>query len=109
METRSVNYRTQWVCCTRIRYELREGRLFNVRFTGGCHGNARGLASLLEGMQAAEARKRLSGITCDSKPTSRPDQLARSLKSSSGVVSAVWHACGRFPAFVPLAQHKAFW
>ena len=80
MEAQSVEYRTRGVCCTRISYEIRGGRLFNVRFEGGCHGNGQGLARLLEGMPAAEAEKRLSGITCESKSTSCPDQLARSLE-----------------------------
>lgn len=82
METRSVKFRPQGVCCTRISYEIRDGRLFNVRFEGGCHGNGQGLARLLEGMQAAEAKERLRGIACESKPTSCPDQLARSLERS---------------------------
>ena len=80
METQSVKYRPQGVCCTRISYEIRDGRLFNVRFVGGCHGNGQGLARLLEGMQAAEAKERLCGIACESKATSCPDQLARSLE-----------------------------
>ena len=79
MEKQIVKYRPRGVCCTRITYEIHEGRLFNVRFQGGCNGNAQGLASLLEGMPAAEAKKRLLGIRCESKPTSCPDQLACSL------------------------------
>jgi hypothetical protein len=31
-------------------------------------------------MQAAEAKERLRGIACESKATSCPDQLARSLE-----------------------------
>ncbi len=79
METQSVVYKPHGVCCSRISYEIRDGRLFNVRFEGGCHGNSQGLARLLEGMAIAEAKARLSGIACESKPTSCPDQLARSL------------------------------
>jgi len=80
MEIQVVKYRTRGVCCTRISYEIRDGRLFNVRFEGGCHGNGQGLASLLEGMQAVEVKERLRGIACESKSTSCPDQLARSLE-----------------------------
>ena len=79
METQSVKYRPQGVCCIRISYDIRDGRLYNVRFKGGCHGNGQGLARLLEGMSTKEAKERLSGIACESKPTSCPDQLARSL------------------------------
>jgi uncharacterized protein (TIGR03905 family) len=79
MQAQSVVYKPRGVCCTRISYEIRDGKLYNVRFEGGCHGNGQGLARLLEGMATADAQKRLSGITCESKPTSCPDQLARSL------------------------------
>ena len=82
MEIQHVKYRPQGVCCIRITYEIHDGRLFNVRFQGGCHGNGQGLARLLEGMAATEAKERLSGIACESKSTSCPDQLARSLECS---------------------------
>ena len=82
MEAHAIVYKPRGVCCTRISYEIRDGRLFNVRFEGGCHGNGQGLARLLEGMQAAEAQERLRGIACESKSTSCPDQLARSLECS---------------------------
>ena len=53
-----------------------------VRFTGGCAGNTKGVAALAEGMTAAEAIKRLSGIRCGFKSTSCPDQLAKALKEA---------------------------
>jgi uncharacterized protein (TIGR03905 family) len=82
MKTQVVNYRPRGVCCTRISYEIRDNRLFNVRFTGGCNGNGQGLARLLDGMLTSEASKRLRGISCEAKSTSCPDQLARSLTCS---------------------------
>jgi hypothetical protein len=50
MEAQPIVYTPHGVCCSRISYETREGRLFNVRFESGCTGNSKGLARLLEGM-----------------------------------------------------------
>ncbi|NCC14969.1 MAG: TIGR03905 family TSCPD domain-containing protein [Clostridia bacterium] len=47
---------------------------------GGCEGNHRGLAALAEGMTPDEAVKRLRGITCGTKKSSCPDQLAVALE-----------------------------
>jgi|GEM_PF-2997623 len=54
MEAQPIVYTPHGVCCSRISYESREGRLSNVRFEGGCNG--KGLARLLEGMPAAEEK-----------------------------------------------------
>lgn len=51
-----------------------------VEFYGGCQGNTCGISKLVEGMEAREVVNRLRGITCGSKPTSCPDQLARALE-----------------------------
>ena len=53
-----------------------------MKFQGGCSGNTQGVAALVEGMDAAEAVKRLEGIRCGFRPTSCPDQLAKALKGA---------------------------
>ena len=75
-------YQTQGTCSRSIRFELVDGKLQNVRFEGGCNGNLKGIASLVEGMPAEEAIRRLEGITCGFKKTSCPDQLAQALKQA---------------------------
>jgi hypothetical protein len=35
-------YRTSGTCSSRIQFEIEEGKLHNVRFTGGCSGNLQG-------------------------------------------------------------------
>ena len=52
----------------------------HVEFYGGCQGNTCGISKLVEGMDARDVHNRLKGITCGSKPTSCPDQLARALE-----------------------------
>ena len=74
-----ISYVTRGVCARRINIELDDGRIVNVAFEGGCSGNTQGVASLVAGMDVDEAIKRLSGIRCNFKATSCPDQLARAL------------------------------
>jgi len=73
-------YKTSGVCSRKIDFDIIDGKLHNVRFTGGCNGNLQGIGRLVEGMDVREAISRLEGVHCGMKPTSCPDQLARALK-----------------------------
>lgn len=73
------NYRPEGVCARKISFEVEDGIVKNVSFSGGCSGNTKGVAALVEGMEVKEVIKRLSGIRCGFKHTSCPDQLAKAL------------------------------
>ena len=73
-------YKTSGVCSRQIDFEIVDGKVHNVRFTGGCNGNLQGIGHLIEGMEVPEAISRLEGIRCGMKPTSCPDQLSKALK-----------------------------
>ncbi len=73
-------YKTSGVCSQKIDFDIVDGKVHNVRFTGGCNGNLQGIGRLIEGMDVHEAISRLGGVRCGMKPTSCPDQLARALK-----------------------------
>lgn len=75
-------YKTKGVCSSQISFDLEGGKVKNVAFVGGCHGNLQGISKLIEGMDAKEAISRLEGIRCGFKSTSCPDQLAKALKSA---------------------------
>lgn len=75
-------YTPRGVCSRKITFDLEDGRLTNVRFTGGCSGNTQGVSRLVEGMDAEEAVRRLSGIRCGLKPSSCPDQLAQAIRQA---------------------------
>ena len=72
-------YKTRGVCASAVSFDLVDGKITGAKFTGGCSGNTQGVCALVEGMDAKEAIKRLSGIRCGFKPTSCPDQLAKAL------------------------------
>lgn len=77
----TYHYRTTGTCSRLIEIELDNGVIKAVSFTGGCHGNLQGIASLVCGMTPDEVIDRLGGIRCGSKDSSCPDQLAKALKA----------------------------
>jgi len=72
-------YKTSGTCSTHIQLELEGNILKKVKFIKGCNGNAKGLASLAEGLTVEEIKRRLAGIRCEGKGTSCPDQLAKAV------------------------------
>ena len=75
-------YKTKGVCASAVSFDLVDGKITGAKFTGGCSGNTQGVCALVEGMDAKEAIKRLSGIRCGFKSTSCPDQLAKALQEA---------------------------
>lgn len=78
----AYQYRTKGVCARNITFDIVDGTVVNVQFEGGCNGNTKGIASLIEGMPVDEAIRRMEGIRCGFKNTSCPDQLAQALKQA---------------------------
>lgn len=74
------NYKTKGTCSREISFEVEDGKVKNVQFYGGCNGNLKGIAALVEGQNIDEVIARVEGITCGMKATSCPDQLAKALK-----------------------------
>ena len=76
------HFRTPGTCSREITFDIEDGKLQNVRFVGGCNGNTKGIASLVEGMDVNEVVKRLKGIDCNGRGTSCPDQLALAVEDA---------------------------
>ena len=68
------------VCSMQINVKIEEDVIKDVKFIGGCAGNTMGISSLLIGMKAEDAIKKLKGIDCRGRGTSCPDQLAQGLE-----------------------------
>lgn len=79
-----MKFKTKGTCSTEINFEIKDGKVTSVAFTGGCNGNLKGIASLVEGMDAKDVITKLEGTTCGFKSTSCPDQLAKALKEAIG-------------------------
>lgn len=74
-------YQTFGTCSRSIDFDVVDGKVTHVVFNGGCNGNTKGIAALVEDMPADQVIATLEGITCGPRPTSCPDQLARALKA----------------------------
>lgn len=75
-------YKTKGTCSQMISFDLEDGKVKNVSFLGGCNGNLKGIAALVEGMDIDAVIDRVEGIRCGMKSTSCPDQLAKALKAA---------------------------
>ena len=73
-------YKTKGTCSQMIIFDVDDNKVSNVQFIGGCNGNLKGIASLVEGMDIDDVIARVEGTTCGLKKTSCPDQLAQALK-----------------------------
>ena len=73
-------YKVNGVCSRKVSFSITGGKIEKVIFEGGCNGNTSGVSRLLEGMNVDEAIVKLKGITCGTKNTSCPDQLALALE-----------------------------
>ncbi len=77
------NYIPKGVCARKISFDLENGIISNVEFQGGCSGNLKAIAKLVEGKNAEEIGELLAGNTCGMKNTSCADQLAKALKAAA--------------------------
>lgn len=77
------SYKTRGTCSREIHFEIEDGIVHNVTFIGGCNGNLKGIASLVEGMAIQDVIAKVEGIHCGMKSTSCPDQLAQALKAAA--------------------------
>ncbi|MCQ2523177.1 MAG: TIGR03905 family TSCPD domain-containing protein [Lachnospiraceae bacterium] len=74
-----MHYSPKGICAVGIDFDVNDDRVSNIKFTGGCDGNHKGIVALCEGMLVDEVITRLDGITCGMRNSSCPDQLAKAL------------------------------
>jgi len=72
-------HRNSGVCSLAVRFDINDGVVSNVEFAGGCAGNLKAIAKLVDGMRADEIAEKLKGNTCGMKATSCADQLAKAV------------------------------
>lgn len=81
-------YNTRGTCSTKITFNYNDGKVENIRFTGGCNGNLKAISILCEGMDADELISKLSGNLCGFKSTSCAYQLARAVAEAKKAETA---------------------
>lgn len=75
-------YKTQVVCAQVIRFDIDGDVISNIEFLGGCNGNLKAIAKLVDGWTVDKIESYLRGNTCGSRPTSCADQLARAVRTA---------------------------
>ena len=78
---RIYTYYPKGTCSTKMTFSLSEDNTIkDFTVERGCNGNLKGIRSLIIGQKAEDVISKLKGITCMTKPTSCPDQIAKGLR-----------------------------
>ena len=72
-----------------ISFELDGDTVSNIQFTGGCNGNLKAIAKLVDGWTVEQIEEKLRGNTCGRKPTSCADQLAIAVRAAKDAQAKV--------------------
>ena len=75
-------YKTRGTCSSQISFDITDGIISEVVFAGGCNGNLKAIAKLVEGKNAAGIANTLAGNTCGMRSTSCADQLSRAIREA---------------------------
>ena len=75
-------YKTENTCSQFISFDMDGNVVSNIEFYGGCNGNLKAIAKLLEGSTVEEIESKLLGNTCGRRPTSCTDQLAKAVRAA---------------------------
>lgn len=75
-----VTFKPQGVCSVQVDFDLEDGKLHDVKFTGGCNGNLKAIGRLVEGRDAKEIADILRGNDCKGRGTSCADQFAKAIE-----------------------------
>ena len=75
-------YKTQMTCSSEILFDLQGDVVSNITFIGGCNGNLKAIAKLVDGWTVEQIEEKLLGNTCGPRPTSCADQLARAVREA---------------------------
>ncbi|QSX04692.1 TIGR03905 family TSCPD domain-containing protein [Sedimentibacter sp. zth1] len=73
-------YKTHGVCSREISFDVKDNKLTDVSFVGGCIGNLRGISILVDGMDIDLVIEKFKNVKCGKKSTSCPAQLAKALE-----------------------------
>lgn len=83
------SYKPKGVCSYKMVFDIDEDDIIrDLKVSGGCNGNLKGISELVKGMKVGQVIQKLSGIVCGFRTTSCPDQIAKALIEYSSVRDA---------------------
>ena len=75
-------YETIGVCPRKISFTITDDIITDIQFEGGCNGNLKAIAKLVNGWSVEKIENTLLGNTCGNKNTSCADQLAKAVRQA---------------------------
>ena len=75
-------YKTKGTCSIEISFDINDNIITNISFLGGCNGNLKAIAKLVDGWTVEQIEEKLKGNVCGRRDTSCADQLARAVKEA---------------------------
>ena len=76
------DYKTENTCSQMISFDIEGNVITNIEFYGGCNGNLKAIAKLVDGWTVEKIEEMLLGNTCGRRPTSCADQLAKAVRAA---------------------------
>lgn len=80
------DYKTENTCAQMISFDIEGNVIRNIVFYGGCNGNLKAIAKLVDGWTVEKIEEMLLGNTCGRRPTSCADQLAKAVRAAAQAV-----------------------
>ena len=78
----NYTYKTQGICAMKISFDIDKNIVSNIHFDGGCNGNLKAIAKLLDGQSVEYIEEKLLGNDCRGRKTSCADQLAKAVREA---------------------------
>ena len=75
-------YKAKSICAMEIHFHIDGNVITDIQFLGGCNGNLKAIAKLVDGWTVEEIESKLRGNTCGRRPTSCADQLAIAVREA---------------------------
>lgn len=79
-------YKTTNTCAKTITFSIDNNVVTNIEFEGGCNGNLKAIAKLVDGWTVERIEQYLLGNSCNGRATSCADQLAKAVRSAYNTV-----------------------
>jgi len=80
------DYKIESTCAQMISFDIEDNVIRNIEFYGGCNGNLKAIAKLVDGWTVERIEEMLLGNTCGRRPTSCADQLAKAVRAAAQAV-----------------------
>ncbi len=74
-----ITFRPKGVCSSLLEFDLEDGKIHNLKSTGGCNGNLKAIGKLVEGRDAREIADLVRGNDCKGRGTSCMDQFSKAI------------------------------